>query len=235
MRTRHTRLLPERTAPALVAAGFVIGLVCSTPAWGQPPVASASKATTTAKAPWLAWDASGQTGWVSASLPSGGWDYQVVWLGGSLGRYWTEHLKTEVDLAYAGVVNGWDWESRMSWGPPADTRKTQLKTAIGIIYQFGSNAMVHPFVGAGIDANFDRTVTERAAYTPGIPCPPQYCDPTPQPAYRSEARNVEAAGYVTAGFKFYVSRSAFIRLDERLSFTSSLNQFVTRVGVGFDF
>lgn len=46
---------------------------------------------------------------------------------------------------------------------------------------------------------------------------------------------MEAAGYVTAGFKFYVSRSAFIRLDERLSFTSSLNQFVARVGVGFDF
>ena len=81
------------------------------------------------------------------------------WYGGSLsrsvalGNYWTEHLKTEIEVGWTGRGQRYaehpdaSFESR-TYGPALYTFSTT--TIVGTQrYQFGHNAMFHPDVAVG--------------------------------------------------------------------------------------
>ena len=101
-------------------------------------------------------------------------------------------------------------------------------------YQFRHNEWVHPFIGAGLDLDWERRTVdgsvqvidsrgdqpiffERAAATRNAP-----------PLHRARVSAI-------AGFKAYVARNAFLRTDLRASVTDGLDQVAWRFGFGWDF
>jgi hypothetical protein len=74
----------------------------------------------------------------------------------SAGYYWTDHLKTEFEALWTtegetsgsgiielpGITTGWVYHTN---------RFTARQFGIGQLWQFGRNAMFHPWIGAGVD------------------------------------------------------------------------------------
>jgi hypothetical protein len=186
-------------------------------------------------------DAAGSVGWLAArdhrpSRYSRRWANSLIG-GGSVGVYWTDHLKLEID-AGAGT------EARLYVNQPIQVDGRDVwqhievassRRVVGISqqYQYGRNAWFHPHVGAGVHLTWERR-TERhqplAIYAPGVP--PQTIREafTDGPATRLTARP-----FVTTGFKGYLSPRAFFRSDLRIGFRRGLDEASVRAGFGFDF
>ena len=89
------------------------------------------------------------------------------------GYYWSDHLKTEIDVASARP-------RRVYASEPAGVPESPLSSifqehayqsvavSVGQSYQFGRNALFHPFVTAGIDIERQRHEIERPAQSIAI-------------------------------------------------------------------
>jgi hypothetical protein len=155
---------------------------------------------------------------------------------GSLGYYWTTHLKTEVDITAATESNQ-QIQGRLDIGGPAVYRfgEQQLQTtaaSVGVLYQFAENSWVHPFVGGGIE-----TVRERSRLALQLQPTCSFgtpCAPSALPVERTT--EFETRPFVSGGFKFYVTERAFIRTDIRAMLSTQRAEAVLwRFGVGTDF
>jgi outer membrane protein W len=95
------------------------------------------------------------------------------------------------------------------------------------IYQFGHNAWVHPYVGAGAVVLWETSRLEfdqpRFAI-PGLPLPPS------EPA--ETATRVKPV--VSAGLKAYISPRVFVRADILLSPWTTSRDVTVRGGIGVD-
>jgi hypothetical protein len=165
------------------------------------------------------------------------WYTTPLWSAG-VGHYWTEHIKTEVDFAVTGRGNLVSFEDLH--GEPFVSRAEYRDHSYRIhtlsliqTYQFQHNAWVHPFVGAGLDLDWERrTVDGSVQVIDSRGDQTTYSsEPLPQEAHsRFIARAV-----AMAGFKAYVTRNAFLRTDLRASVTDGLDQVAWRFGFGWDF
>ena len=89
------------------------------------------------------------------------------------GYYWTDHLKTEIDVASGGRAEAYGSEPA---GVPESPFSTiflrhayqTLAVSVGQLYQFGRNAQFHPFVAAGVDIEHLRHEIERPAQSIAI-------------------------------------------------------------------
>ena len=192
--------------------------------------------------PMVRFDVQGTVGWVSASHPEfldyDDWDHGIAQGAAGVGWYWSDHLKTEVEFQANSSAEFYGFEEvrtegRVSWrNSRYDVRDTGA--AIGQVYQFGRNAWVHPFLGAGVDLRW-RTVTEEVqplvVWDSGVSAPREV-----QPGYQvGPATSFEARPFAIVGVKAYLAKRAFFRGDFRVGVHSGVAEVVTRVGFGVDF
>lgn len=165
------------------------------------------------------------------------WLNDIFYGGAGAGWYWTENLKTQVDVG-AGT-RGRQYRTRqfVANGSPAYESSQlvvrQWAVTIGQQYQFFHNQWFHPHVGAGVELAREST-TEN--YLPVI-----VFDNAARtsreilPARTEGAHEFIARGVGEAGFKAYMTRRAFFTGDVRLMFRNGIDQVLFRAGFGFDF
>ncbi len=239
--TRAHALLLSPWAPRAKSRGAVVALaVCLTAsaASAQEPAPTL----TIAPAKPARWDAAAHLTWLGERRPqdqlfqSNRWS-GVASGGGSIGYYWTAHLKTELDLSASNEDENYTFEATALPGqtlPQFVQRDHEIRfttAAAGLTGQFFENAWFHPFVGAGIEVVREREHTE----TVPPPVPPRASTVSPSPPGETRVR-YSGRAYVATGFKAYLSDHTFIRTDLRTSWSGDgLAALGWRSGVGVDF
>ena len=206
-------------------------------------VAQANSSAPVAAAREAAFDAAGYVAWLRANRGGIGGDTFRDWfttprfsLG--IGRYWTEHLKTEAELAITGQGNLVSFEElesepRVSRYLYRDHTYEVRTLSLLQAWQFGHNAWVHPFVGGGVDIDWERRTTEGTVQVSDSRTDPARY--TVEPLLRETRTEVIARPIAIAGFKAYVARTAFFKTDVRASFRAGIDNVVWRFGFGCDF
>ena len=112
--------------------------------------------------------------------------------------------------------------------------RTSVRSLSGVAaWQFGDNEWVHPFVLAGVSADWDDAIV----YVP----PQSYRgDPrvplTPITDGRTESHTTQhVRGVFGGGAKLYFTERAFVRTDGRLTWSPDRQTLTFRAGVGIDF
>jgi hypothetical protein len=157
------------------------------------------------------------------------------------GYYWTDHLKTEVQALWTTEGESSGSELVALPGGPAGwlyhtNRYTARQFGVGQIWQFGRNAMFHPWIGAGVDfVHIDHELDRPAQFfygsQPGIPAGP----PIPIPALVLQTATDRTLPFAATGFKAYFGERGFFRTDLKLQFKGGVEQVVWKVGAGVDF
>ena len=216
---------------AAALAGFVL---C-----GMSPAAAQDRLVTTfVPESQCQWDAAGLVGWrgVNKSDVAPDWNdwYDVAVFSASAGRYFTPHVKIDLDLSTTntGRVFGQDLVAIPGGSVPyyrlRESRFRRTTAAAALAYQFFENQWVHPFLGAGIEGIREAERIEVQLLPPGGSRAPILI---PETHVRYSARP-----FITGGVKWYVSERAFIRSDILSTFSSAgAESAVWRVGVGVDF
>jgi hypothetical protein len=159
--------------------------------------------------------------------------------GFSGGIYWTDNLKTELDIAWSGEGEAYGTEAVQVSGVSftqlyVEHRYRSFNISAGQVYQFRRNALFHPFVTGGVDIDRERHEIER-------PPQPVYFGPGPPPrtlALPAQIRtetNVRVRPFAATGFKAYFSERGFFRTELKMNFTERVDQVVWKLGVGVDF
>jgi hypothetical protein len=195
-----------------------------------------------------AWDASAFAGVFAGSVPTpGDARYSDDWFhtgqaGVIVGRHITSHLKVELEAAVTG--GGRQFVTRFvtvpgiaSPYPVGSEVTTAVRTLVGAAtWQFFDNEWVHPFVTAGVAADFERRsvhVWEQRYY----PTDPRTSSPVIVAADRRDGPETSRVmrALLGGGAKLYVNERAFIRADGRVSLGADAHNVALRIGVGFDF
>jgi hypothetical protein len=189
------------------------------------------------------WDAGAQVTWLGERRPVESIDWGGdSWIGmasggGSVGYYWTSHLKTELDVSTS--TEGERYSVEVIPFPGGTTplfvqRDHELRVttaSAGLVGQLFENVWFHPFAGAGIELVREREHIE----TLPPPVPPRGSAIGAAPPSETHVRYVSRP-YVATGFKAYISERAFIRTDIRASWSADgLAALAWRSGVGVDF
>ncbi|RPI57686.1 MAG: hypothetical protein EHM55_00995 [Acidobacteria bacterium] len=166
------------------------------------------------------------------------------WRGGLLvgvsgGHYWTDHLKTEIDGSWNSpgtdeIYEDLEYAGAITYAI-SNHRAHDLRFGVTQIYQFGRNAWVHPFVGAGVDIVRRRTRIDRREQTRTVYLPPDRSVPVLIPAADERRTDVFGQGVLKAGLKMYATEKAFFNTEFKLGFREDVDHVVWKVGVGVDF
>lgn len=205
-------------------------------------LAQASASAPVAAAEEARFDAAGYVAWFHANRGGIGGQTFRDWfstprLSVGIGHYWTEHLKTEAELAITGqgrLVSFEELESEPRVSRYLYRDHTYRVSTLSLVqaWQFRRNAWVHPFLGAGLDVDWERRTVETSL---------QVSDDRAEPAFtmvalpRQTRTEVIPRAVAVAGLKAYLTRNAFFRTDVRASFRESVDQVVWRFGIGLDF
>ena len=188
------------------------------------------------------WDTAGQLALLNRNKADlRGYDqwYSAAAINGSVGRYWTPHLKTEFEVGTAaqGEIDGAEPAvvPALTFPFPRYREHKLRETTVGAtaIYQFFENQWVHPFVGSGVELVHERHIADAIPATSVVIS----SAPVRLPAVAA----VDSVSYslrplVTGGVKFYVTPHAFIRTEVRASLTPDVPAALQwRAGLGFDF
>jgi hypothetical protein len=152
------------------------------------------------------------------------------------GVYWTEHLKTEIEGGGSGQHQLFGSERiELGRGFAQNIYRTHYVSArtfsVTQSWQFFHNTWVHPFVGAGIDLDWQRRRTEVETF---LTTPTSYFNDRERLPDEVE-RSVKVRGALATGFKFYATRRAFVRTDVRISLRDGFDAIRWRIGGGIDF
>jgi hypothetical protein len=187
-------------------------------------------------------DAAGYVGWFRANRGGIGGQTFRDWfstprLSLGIGHYWTEHLKTEAELAITGqgrLVSFEELESEPDVSRYLYRDHTYRVSTLSLVqaWQFRRNAWVHPFLGAGIDIDWERRTVETSLQVSDNRTEPVFTVVTLPRETRTE---VVPRAVAVAGLKAYLTRNAFFRTDVRASFRESVDQVAWRFGIGLDF
>jgi hypothetical protein len=190
-------------------------------------------------------DVSGQVGWFHGTagdgIGEGDWYHRVLSGSFTVGRYWSPHHRSEIELGATTAdelyVAGHPTGDRFY--PVYQSGRLRLSTrtlTLAQLYQFGENEWVHPFVGGGVDVDWERReldvpplfdyVNVNGRYEPRLVAPGRHEGP-------KTALKVRAA--VLGGIKAYMSERAFLRADVRLGVARRVEKAVARIGIGVDF
>lgn len=186
-------------------------------------------------------DLSGTAGWLSAGTvihsPHDSKDWHSSLFGTvSAGWYWTDNLKTEIDVGAGTQATAYHFEYIVIDGRQTyrNSDSTFARRILGISqqYQFFRNAWFHPHVAAGANLTWER-VTERF-HTALVG---DLGDPRGLPAPGIEGPNTKftVRPFVATGFKAYMSPRSFFRTDLRVRFHGGPDETQLRFGFGIDF
>lgn len=182
-------------------------------------------------------DVTGSIGWLNADKSelsqerySNDWYNRSLYGGLAAGWYWTDHLKTEIDVGVSSRARLSVYNVDFPGGSPVSRNSTYrfgtTRVAIGQHYQFFRNAWVHPFVGAGVDVTWEQTDRTDEVYPIQI---------SPREVVYPRKSDVMTRPFATAGIKGYFTDRAFIRTDLKLVFDRSIDEALFRFGIGVDF
>jgi hypothetical protein len=222
-----------RLVPVVVVPILSFPAVALAQASASAPVAAAEEAR---------FDAAGYVAWFHANRGGIGGQTFRDWfstprLSLGIGHYWTEHLKTEAEFAITGqgrLVSFEELESEPDVSRYLYRDHIYRVSTLSLVqaWQFRRNAWVHPFLGAGIDVDWERRTVETSL---------QVSDNRTEPVFtmtalpRETHTEVIPRAVAVAGLKAYLSRNAFFRTDVRASFRESVDQVTWRFGIGLDF
>ena len=172
-------------------------------------------------------DISASIGGFMADHPVSRYRTWSTWSGGLFkgvagGYYWTDHLKTEVEVAATGETDA-DGDFTLSTYSYDHFYYRDVLVSAAQVYQFGRNRLFHPFVSAGLD--IDREETEHTVFG--------YV-PVTVTTERTDTA-VRARPFAAAGFKAYFSERVFFRMDTKAGFRNRLDQVTWKIGFGVDF
>jgi hypothetical protein len=112
--------------------------------------------------------------------------------------------------------------------------RTSVRSLSGLVaWQFGNNEWVHPFVAAGVSADWDDAVVH-------VPEQFYHSDPRlpsmPITDSRTESRTTQhLRGIFGGGAKLYFTERAFVRTEGRLTWSANRQSLTFRAGIGIDF
>lgn len=166
------------------------------------------------------------------------WLNNIFYGAAGAGWYWTDHLKTQIDVG--GGTRGNQYRhsyittGTQSTSASSNIRVQQQSVAIGQHYQFFRNQWFHPHVGAGVDIARETTsqtfapifIYDSATRTSTQVAPPRAVGP----GHRTIARP-----FAEVGFKGYMSKRAFFTGDTRVKFKGGMDEVLFRIGFGVDF
>jgi hypothetical protein len=194
-------------------------------------------------APLVRGDLAGSAGWLvvakELSADAGGKDWHGSAFGAaSAGWYWTDHLKTEIDVGAGTGATAYHYRQVTIEGRPnyLASESTFSRRSVGLSqqYQFFRNTWFHPHVAAGAHVTWER-VTERYQ--------PVFAQDTPSRGRvlipeRTEGPRTDTAirPFVATGFKAYMTQRSFFRSDLRLAFhRGHADEVRLLFGFGVDF
>ena len=156
-------------------------------------------------------------------------------------RHLTRHLKVEFEASGTGRGSQFVHQLVTVPGltfpyPVGSEVTTSVRTLVGAVaWQFFDNEWVHPFLIAGVAADFERRSVHvwEQRYYPGDP----RTGPVLVAAARREGPDTSRVmrGLFGGGAKLYVHERAFIRADGRMSIGAHTPNVAFRIGVGVDF
>ena len=210
-------------------ARFVTLFVTLLTGWAVPAAAQPS------------WDFAASTGgwWGHPREASTAERYDDEWFGSwlgsvSIGRYWTDHIKTEVDATVGStgqryVVRQIQLPGERSPRYYSFTQQYREQSLAALVtLQAGRNWWIHPFLQAGVSVDFDEV--RYGDYPEFISGPAPFVLSRSGPESTTVTRGIAAGGA-----KFYMTEHAFFRADVRTSFGGGATHVQFRTGFGIDF
>jgi hypothetical protein len=194
------------------------------------------------------WDATGTVGVLAAHTPLDVRfryqdDWFHAWQGGFIvGRHVSRNLKVEVDGNVTGrgrryvdrlvTVPGYPYPY-----PVVSEAETSVRSVgAAVTWQFRDNEWVHPFVRAGVSADFERQLV-RTWDQVFYPSDPSFGPPTrlADQGVEGSTTTTSARAMVGGGAKFYVSPRMFLRTEGLVALGRARQNVTLRVGFGVDF
>jgi len=158
--------------------------------------------------------------------------------GVSAGHYWTDHLKTELDVSWSRPRDREIYETLERQGgftyALSDYRAHDVRLGIVQVFQFGRNAWVHPYVGVGADvvrrqATLTRDRQTRVIYLQNRTVPVEI----PPSIERDTTTFAEAV--LKTGLKMYATEQLFFNTELKAGIRGEVDHVVWKFGMGFDF
>jgi opacity protein-like surface antigen len=192
------------------------------------------------------WDVNASAGLFQArpTDDTRGWDdwYSEGRYSASLGYYWTNHFKTEIEFSVTGEARRYTQEIVSVPGVPVPYPvSTELfhrlqQTSARAVWQFNDNAWVHPYLNAGVVYDVERTrrwSPDQFYYPPGDPrVVPRIPVASPVEGTTTDRR----AGFtIGGGSKFYVSPNAYINAGLQITRAKPSTTVSLLAGFGIDF
>jgi hypothetical protein len=187
-------------------------------------------------------DLSGTAGWLSAGTviysPRDSKDWHSSLFGTvSAGWYWTDNLKTEIDVGAGTEAAGYRFQYVVIDGRPTyrNSDYTFSRRILGISqqYQFFRNAWFHPHVAAGANLTWERSTEHFSSNFVGdLPGDPRGLPPTITDGPKT---TFTVRPFVATGFKAYMTPRSFFRTDLRVRFHGGPDETQLRFGFGIDF
>jgi outer membrane protein W len=187
-------------------------------------------------------DLSGTAGWLSAGTviysPRDSKDWHSSLFGTvSAGWYWTDNLKTEIDVGAGTQAAGYRFRYVVIDGRPTyrNSDFTFSRRILGISqqYQFFQNAWFHPYVAAGANLTWERSTEHFSSVFVGdLPGDPRGLPPTITDGPKT---TFAVRPLVGTGFKAYMTPRSFFRTDLRVRFHGGPDETLLRFGFGIDF
>ena len=156
---------------------------------------------------------------------------------GSIGYYFTKHLKAEFEHAWSGEGSRMLLEYVPVNGQPFPYQIEQFfqlqQSVLRIVWQFGDNAWAHPYVSAGavLDAERQRFHVHPTYQTD------RNGRPIPAPQLNLEEKRTLRAGVsIGGGVKLYMSPRTFFNAGANVTYSKPDRGTVNLLaGFGFDF
>ena len=157
--------------------------------------------------------------------------------GASAGFYWTEHLKSELDVGASTTAESYRSRQRSVAGVVTyqTSRLNFSRRTLGVSqqYQFFENAWFHPHVAGGVHVTWER---REQHLLPGF-----FYDPATGRMINADTGRIEGPTttvtlrpFVAGGFKAYMTPRWFFRADSRFAFKRGFDEGQVRIGFGRD-
>ena len=162
----------------------------------------------------------------------------------SIGKYWTDHIKTELEFAHSDEGSRYvqQFVDRPGVPPhysiPAQEYHRLQQLSGRVVYQFLDNAWVHPYVLGGVTLDIDR---RRREIPPNYFYPPVTPQNRPSPilvtpgATEGPDTSWRPAATFGAGAKMYMTRRTFFNAAATASLAQTTRTFSLIAGFGLDF
>ena len=164
--------------------------------------------------------------------------YGSLLAGLSVGHYWSDHAKTEVDTGWSSPGSRELFENieREGYTAYAISHYKARDAKIGVtqLYQFGRNQWVHPYVGVGVDLVQRRVSVQRPEQTRTVFLRNANI-PVQVPASNVQKTTFFAHAVLKTGLKMYISEKTFFVTELKFGIRRDVDHAVWKIGMGRDF